>query len=50
MYIVTLTNLDDPNFDIFDLETTTRPEPPCLLPEDMQDRCGELPVGSLSGE
>ena len=50
MYIVTLTNIDDPDFKFFDLVDTTRPEPPCLLPEDKQDRCGDLPVGSLAGE
>ncbi len=50
MYIVSLTNLDDPDFLYFDYVSTTRPEPPCLLPEDMTDRCGELPVGSLSGQ
>ncbi len=50
MYIVTLTDLSAPDFAMFDLVTTTRPEPPCLLPEDMQDRCGDLAIGSLSGE
>lgn len=50
MYVVTLTNLDDPEFKFFEMVTTTRPEPPCLLPEDLADRCGELPVGSLTGE
>jgi hypothetical protein len=28
----------------------TRAIVPCLLPEELQDRCGDLPVGSLSGE
>jgi hypothetical protein len=50
MYIVTLTNLDDPELRFFDLVETNRPEVPCLLPEDLVDRCGDLPVGSLSGE
>jgi branched-chain amino acid transport system substrate-binding protein len=50
MYIVTLTNVDDPEFKYYDLVDTTRPEPPCLLPEELQDRCGDLPIGSLSGE
>jgi branched-chain amino acid transport system substrate-binding protein len=50
MYIVQLKSLDDPDFDIFELVDTTRPEPPCLLPEDMQDRCGDLPIGSLGGQ
>jgi branched-chain amino acid transport system substrate-binding protein len=50
MYIVTLTNVDDPEFRFFELVETNRPEVPCLLPEDLVDRCGDLPVGSLSGE
>ena len=50
MYIVTLTNLDDPEFKFFDLVETNRPDVPCLLPEELVDRCGDLPVGSLSGE
>jgi len=50
MYIVKLLNLDDPDFKFYELVKTNRPEPPCLLPEDMQDRCGELPIGSLSGK
>jgi branched-chain amino acid transport system substrate-binding protein len=50
MYIVTLDNLDDPDFNFYTVVDTTRPEPPCLLPEEMQDRCGDLPAGSLSGE
>ena len=50
MYIVTLLNVDDPDFMFFEPVTTTRPEPPCLLPEDLASRCGELPVGSLTGE
>ena len=50
MYIATLLNVDDPNFAFFEYVETNRPEVPCLLPEDLQDRCGDLPVGSLSGE
>ena len=50
MYIVNLKNVDDPDFKFFELVTTTRPEPPCLLPEESKDRCGELPYGSLTGE
>jgi branched-chain amino acid transport system substrate-binding protein len=50
MYIVTLDNLDDPDFNFYTVVDTTRPEPPCLLPEGEQDRCGDLPIGSLSGE
>jgi branched-chain amino acid transport system substrate-binding protein len=50
MYIVKLTDLTAADFNIFQLVDTTRPEPPCLLPEDMKDRCGDLPYGSLSGK
>ena len=50
MYIVKLLNVDDPEFKFFELVDTTRPEIPCLLPEDMKDRCGDLPYGSLIGE
>jgi branched-chain amino acid transport system substrate-binding protein len=50
MYIVTLTNVDDPEFRFFDLVETNRPEVPCLLPDELVDRCGDLPAGSLSGE
>lgn len=50
MYIVKLLNVDDPEAKFFEYIETTRPEPPCLLPEELADRCGELPVGSLSGE
>jgi branched-chain amino acid transport system substrate-binding protein len=50
MYIVTLLNVDDPEFMFFELVDTTRPEPPCLLPEAYVDRCGDLPIGSLGGE
>lgn len=49
MYIVELLNVDDPEFQYFELITTTRPDVPCLLPAEQQDRCGELPVGSLGG-
>jgi len=50
MYIVKLLNVDDPEAKFFEYITTTRPEPPCLLPEELKDRCGDLPFGSLSGE
>jgi len=50
MYVMKLLNVDDPEAMFFEFITTTRPEPPCLLPEDLADRCGDLPVGSLSGE
>lgn len=50
MYIVKLLNIDDPEFKYFELVKTTRPDVPCLLPEELKDRCGDLPYGSLSGE
>ena len=50
MYIATLLNVDDTEFKYFELVGTNRPDVPCLLPEEMVDRCGDLPVGSLSGE
>jgi branched-chain amino acid transport system substrate-binding protein len=50
MYIATLLNVDDAEFKYFELVETNRPDVPCLLPEELTDRCGDLPVGSLSGE
>ena len=50
MYILTLVDLTAPDADFYEYVETTRPEPPCLLPEEMKDRCGDLPYGSLSGE
>ena len=50
MYIATLLNVDDAEFKYFELVETNRPDVPCLLPEEMADRCGDLPVGSLSGQ
>ncbi len=50
MYILRLMDLAAPDFAMFEYVTTTRPEPPCLLPEALQDRCGDLPIGSLSGQ
>ncbi len=50
MYIATLNNVDDPEFRYFELVETNRPDVPCLLPEALQDRCGDLPIGTLSGE
>ncbi len=50
MYILTLNNVTDPQFNFYDYVATTRPEPPCLLPETLKDRCGDLPYGSLTGE
>ncbi len=49
MYILTLNNLTDPNANFYTYVDTTRPEPPCLLPESMKARCGSLPYGNLSG-
>ena len=50
MYVMKLLNVDDPDAKFFELLETVRPEPPCLLPEEMKDRCRDLPYGSLSGE
>lgn len=50
MYILTLVDLTAENAAYYEYVETTRPEPPCLLPEGLQDRCGDLPIGSLSGE
>lgn len=50
MYIVKLLNLNDPEFKYYENIETNRPEPPCLLPEALKDRCGDLPYGSLSGQ
>jgi len=50
MYILKLLNLTDPDKNFYEYVETTRPEPPCLLPENLKDRCGDLPYGSLSGE
>ena len=49
MYIVKILNVDDKDQKFFELVETTRPEPPCLLPEAQKDRCGALPYGSLAG-
>jgi branched-chain amino acid transport system substrate-binding protein len=50
MYILKLLNVTDPDANFYEYVNTTRPEPPCLLPETLKDRCGDLPYGSLSGE
>lgn len=50
MYILTLIDLTAANAAYYEYVETTRPEPPCLLPDEYQDRCGDLPIGSLSGE
>ncbi len=50
MYIVTLLNVDDPEFRFYELVETNRPDVPCLLPDELQDRCGDLPIGALSLE
>lgn len=50
MYIVKLLNVTDPEFKFFELVETNRPDVPCLLPEAMADRCGDLPYGSLTGQ
>ncbi len=50
MYILKLLNVTDPDANFYEYVETTRPEPPCLLPETMKDRCGSLPYGSLTGK
>lgn len=50
MYILKLVNLTDPDANFYEYVETTRPEPPCLLPEALKDRCGDLPYGSLTGQ
>lgn len=50
MYILKLTNLTDPDAKFYEYVATNRPEPPCLLPENLKERCGNLPYGSLSGK
>jgi branched-chain amino acid transport system substrate-binding protein len=50
MYILKLVDLTDPDANFYEYVETTRPEPPCLLPEDLKDRCGDLPYGSLTGQ
>ena len=49
MYIMKLVNVTDPDANFYEYVDTTRPEPPCLLPEALKDRCGALPYGNLSG-
>jgi len=50
MYVLKLLNLTDPDANFYEYVETIRPEPPCLLPDTLVDRCGDLPVGSLSGQ
>ena len=50
MYILRLVDLTSTEADFYEYVDTTRPEPPCLLPEELRDRCGDLPYGSLLGE
>ena len=50
MYVLKLVDLTAANAAYYEYVDTTRPEPPCLLPEALKDRCGDLPYGSLSGE
>lgn len=50
MYILKLENLTDPAQAYYSYVETTRPEPPCLLPEALKDRCGAIPFGTLSGQ
>ncbi|MDD5368366.1 MAG: substrate-binding domain-containing protein [Anaerolineaceae bacterium] len=48
MYILKLVNVTDKEFKYYEYVSTTRPEPPCLLPEALKDRCGKLPYGKLA--
>jgi branched-chain amino acid transport system substrate-binding protein len=50
MYILKLLNVTDPDANFYEYVDTTRPEPPCLLPEALKARCGALPYGNLSGK
>jgi len=50
MYIMKLLNVTDPDANFYEYVDTTRPEPPCLLPEALKARCGSLPYGNLSGQ
>jgi len=50
MYILKLVNVTDPEANFYEYVETTRPEPPCLLPEALKARCGSLPYGNLSGK
>lgn len=50
MYILKLVNVTDPDANFYEYVDTSRPEPPCLLPEALKDRCGDLPYGTLSGQ
>ncbi len=50
MFIMKLVNVTDPEAAFYEYVDTTRPEPPCLLPEALKDRCGDLPYGNLSGQ
>lgn len=47
MYVVTLTTIDPPDSQFFELVTTNRPHPPCLLEGEYADRCGDLRPGTL---
>ncbi|RPH58986.1 MAG: ABC transporter substrate-binding protein [Chloroflexi bacterium] len=50
MYILKLLNVTDAEAGFYEYVDTTRPEPPCLLPEALKARCGSLPYGNLSGK
>ncbi|MBN8655630.1 MAG: substrate-binding domain-containing protein [Anaerolineae bacterium] len=50
MYILKLVNVTDPEAAFYEYVDTSRPEPPCLLPEALKDRCGGLPYSNLSGQ
>ena len=50
MYIMKLVSVTEADANFYEYVDTTRPEPPCLLPEALKDRCGSLPYGNLSGK
>ncbi|MBI3168952.1 MAG: substrate-binding domain-containing protein [Chloroflexi bacterium] len=50
MFILKLVNVTDPDANFYEYVDTSRPEPPCLLPEALKDRCGDLSYGNLSGQ
>jgi branched-chain amino acid transport system substrate-binding protein len=50
MYILKLADIAAADAAYYEYVDTTRPEPPCLLPEALKARCGTLPYGNLSGK
>ena len=44
MYIVTLLNVDDPEFKYYEYVETVRPNPPCKIEGDAAARCEDIPT------